>query len=317
MKEIIYLDTGVLHSYIAQYSGGLPNSSSHEQTQEVKDSYEQNEGYNSRSSIRAIINSGKVEIPLIFSTPEGTIEGVFQPGKLASEKAIMSQTESGKEIISKQLHDNALEEFEGYLSDKELIHNLTDEEIEGKFIKITSSFKIIDFVYLQKIIQPDKLTELMFKNEQDEIEKMKNENHKTTDAKLKASQKALIQQIQNKLKQQHVHYKDLFTFFDKSLNYLNDILPTNSFIKMNTVIAPLKENYLRENTSELMFKYGGNTKVTATMIAKVTSKITSVEIPNIEKEPLFEFPKILVGVLNPLGVIDQGDVVVSPIAIYF
>jgi hypothetical protein len=317
MKEIIYLDTMLLHSYVSQYNDGLPNTSSLEQTQEINDTTEIEEGYNSRSSITAMFNTGKFEIPMIFSTPEGKVEGVFQPGNFNKEKAVMSQTEMGKEIISKQLHDNALVNFEKYLEDNELFCDLSNPDIEGNFIKMYSEFQIIDFAYLSKIIQPDKLLKFSFSSEEEEITKFENELKKEKDSKQKSLKKAKIQQIKNQLTQEKNRLKNQFEFINESLVYLNEILPTESFVKMHNVIAPLKYDFLREKSSELMFKYGNNNKTKATLIGKVTNIIKTVDMPNLEKDPFFEFPKVLTGVLYPLGVINVNDLIVSPVAIYF
>lgn len=42
---------------------------------------------------------------------------------------------------------------------------------------------------------------------------------------------------------------------EDSIDYLNDILPTEAFIMVDNIIAPLKNEYLREKAKTLAFKY--------------------------------------------------------------
>lgn len=163
MKEIIYLDTTTLHSYLAQTNGGLATNKSHEHSEQTNDSLESSQGYNGRNKAEVTVKSGEVEIPFIFKSPSGDIKLVLDPGKFSSEKSIMSQTEQGKEIISKQLHDNALEELEVILESKGLL-STTSTSKAGEFIKTSSTFKFLDFQYLNKILDMDKLKILFSMN---------------------------------------------------------------------------------------------------------------------------------------------------------
>ncbi|MCG2990856.1 hypothetical protein, partial [Escherichia coli] len=86
---------------------------------------------------------------------------------------------------------------------------------------------------------------------------------------------------------------------------------------MGNKIAPLKNNFLRETAKELMFKYGEESEdIKINMIAKVTRVISSTSMPDLSQgDPFFEFPQILNAILGPIGIINKGDLVVSPIAI--
>ena len=88
---------------------------------------------------------------------------------------------------------------------------------------------------------------------------------------------------------------------------------------MDDVILPLKSEHLRETAKELIFKYGEiGSSLRITMIGKVTREITTTAMPDFHNgNPFFEFPQILSGVLGSLGLINSGDLIVSPVAIYF
>lgn len=322
MKEIIYLDTGVLHSFMAQHNDGLPTIVNNESEETISDGAEKTKGYTSQSSIEATLESGNFEIPLIFQMPKGAIKGIFKPGEHATDKSIMSQTESGKEIISKQLHDNALEKFETYLSNSNQLFGLDAENLEGKYVKCKSTFRIIDFKYLKQIIQTEKLMKFMFIEEDEKLLLAKEEfkvNSKRMEPKQRNTTKAQLNSLSNQLDQGKKLMSSQLTFAEVALDYLSDIVPNDAFITVGDTIAPLKNEYLREKANELMFKYNGTgAEVQITMIGKVTSTIDSIETPSFEGNDVFlQLPKMLNSVLHPFGLIDVGDIIVSPVAIYF
>jgi hypothetical protein len=315
MKELIYLDTSFLHSFIAQSQGGLPTSTSHERQEQATHTNQKTTGKSDKSFTQFEADTGSLSIPGLIKSPSGRLRVRIQPGKNSSESISLSELESGKEIISKQLHDNALETFEQYLSEEKQLFNISEENLEGKFIKTVSSFKIIDFQYLRKIIQTDTLIRFMFMNQDEEIQSVKEELKSLPKQDKNLKQAAFIQ-YENKVNQEKRKMKSDFEFIEQSLNYINDILPTEAFIIMGNVVAPLKSEYLREKANELMFKYGGS-NLQVTMLGKVTHKIEEISMPDLTKDPFFEFPKILSAVLSPLGVINEGDLIISPVAIYF
>lgn len=319
MKELIYLDTNFLHSYVAQAHDGLPINISHENVEEIRDTKELEEGEKSGAYIEGSFKFGELEIPLIFKSPTGTIKTRLQPGLFSSERVSLSQLESGKEIISKQLHDNALNQFETFLTQEELLCEITDDDLVGKFIKFKSEFKIIDFEYLLNVIKPETLVEFMFTDEEKQLDELKKQAENKPQGKEKAITKGVYQEFKNKLRRQKDEYKEQFSFIEKALKYLEDILPTQSFILMDNIIVPLKNECLREKSSELMFKYGGGTSsLKITMVGKVTSKIDSVEAPELNGvDGFIRFPELINAVLHSLGVLNKDDLVVSPVAIYF
>lgn len=313
MKEIIYLDTGVLHSYIAQQFDGLPTETSNERGEEINDINEKEYGHKSGTSLETKLKTGKFEIPVFLKTPEGELKLTLEPGRFSSEKAVMSQTETGKEIISKQLHDNALEKF----ISKNEFYSIEDPNIEGKLVQCVSEFKIIDFEYLKNILQTERLLELMFIEQEEKLKKMKSDVDKAS-GQHKAILNAAFNKCSSELSNTKKMMRNQFEFIEKAISYLNDILPTESFIIMKNAIAPLKNEYLREKSKELMFKYGGaSSSIQVTIVGKVTNKINNVDMPNMEKDPLFEIPSMINAVLHPLGIINKGDLIISPIAIYF
>lgn len=318
MKDIIYLDKEVIHSFIAQQYDGLPTELVNHQEQEITDGMEKDQGYNSRSSIEAVFKSGNLEIPVLFNGPEGELKGILQPGKFASEKSIMSQTETGKEIIAKQLHDNTLEKLIKHLEKNNELYDPNYSNTLGKYVKFTSGFNIIDFNYLKNVFQTDKLMEFMFNEYEKQLEDLQNQE-KTFPKKSKERNeiRRKINKLKSEIDQAKKDTKKEFDFIEMSLEYLNDILPNPAFISVGNTLAPLKSDYLRNNADELMFKYS-NSDLEVSLLGKVTNKIKNIDMPNFDDEiPFQQLPLVINSVLGALGIIKTGDLIISPIAIYF
>ncbi|WP_437828914.1 DUF6414 family protein [Niallia taxi] len=320
MKEIIYLDTGLLHSYIAQLNDGLPTGTNNERSEEVRDSSEKEAGNKSRSFVDVGLTSGEFKIPGLFKSPGAQGSVRIQPGRYSGEKISLSQLESAKEIISKQLHDNALEILEEHLNKEKLFVEVSDSHSEGKFIKITTRFKIIDFKNLSNIMQTEKLMELMFLKTEQEVQLVE-EQYKQANSQTKALLKTKFQQAKSALETTKKNMRENISIAEKTLEYLGGILPTEAFLKMDNTISPLKQEFLREKSQQLMFKYGHNgSSIDVTLVGKVTSKVKSVEMPNFNSNSsnvFLEFPAIITFFLNTFGVVKRGDLIVTPIAIYF
>lgn len=170
-----------------------------------------------------------------------------------------------------------------------------------------------------KMIQTEKLVKLTMATTEDEYNELEAKLKKMSESKEKTRLRTQLRQLKEQISEEKSTLENEYKYFEETLKYLNEILPTNSFIRMQHILAPLKNNFLREKSNELMFKYWNNDQIQATLIGKVTSRINNLEQPDFKlvNEVLFELPKILLIILNPLGVMNLGDFIVSPVAIYF
>lgn len=319
MKEIIYLDTDFLHSFLAQQNDGLPTEITKENYEEIKDELQEQYGHNSKSLIEASLDTGTFEIPLIFKTPKGIIKGVFQPGTYSGEKVISTQTEAGKEVISTRLHDNALEMFQNQLKDENKLLTIDSAKV-GDYILLKSQFSIIDFNYLLKMIQPDILGKLMISQQKSliefQIKLLENQKDKSQETKQQ------INNLRNNLKQLdkelNVNTKQL-TEIKNTLQYLANVLPYSSFMKIKNAVSPLKEKHLRESASELAFKYTvDENSLEITLLGKITSIVNKVSTEKFEEGDVINgLSGLFYSILTPFGIIKEGDLIISPVAIYF
>jgi len=308
----------MLHSFIAQLNEGLATESSLEQSEQVTDTLEKSIGSHSRNSTTIKAKTGEVELPYLFKSPSAETLFKLEPGKTASEKSIIAQTEFGKEVISKQLHDNALDQFERYLSEKNLL-NISENT---GFVHLQGNFQIIDFSYLSKMLGHEKLAEIFCTEQIQELFAMKEtvanlKAHEFEDAQQEIMQfeKDLMNHIET-IQKQFNHYQIL-------LSYLNKILPVEAFIIMEGYLIPLTPEFLRQNGELLAFKYGFANDLSINILGKVGSihpentEIESLSTTMQTTNPFIHVSTMFNVLLEGMQLIQKGDRIISPIAIYF
>jgi hypothetical protein len=278
MKEFIYLDSSFLHSFIAQIYGGLPSSITNEtqesRTETQADSRHIETAYESTGSLNAVF---------------AKLESKISPKESTDTSVSLSQFDVGKEIISKQIHDNAVDDLISHLREKDLlVENSTNIEV-NKYVLYRSSFKIIDLEFLKIFMTKD-------------AQKLMGLTGPSTGGKPRKPQNNSINEFSN------------------MIDMLSKVLPSDILIKQNKMLSPLRREYLRIQPTDLLFKYSVDSELC--LLGKVCRKLEGGGMPND-----FEFTNILSfsdmvlamagGMLNEFGLIDDGDYVVSPIAIFF
>lgn len=324
MKEIIYLNTSILNSFIAQQFEGLPMQISTESQNQITESSEKSIGTDSKSFIEATGKTGKLNIPGLFETPSAELKARLQPGESTNEKMLLSEVEAGKEIISKQLHDNGLILFENFLEESGLLVELIDDEEDielGKYIKITSKFTLFDLQQFSNIFSEEYFD--LFMNPKNypeniliEIEKVKS---KGLNKQREGEQIKKIQlKYEKEIEQQVTELKKMV----KTFNYVSKSLPSPSLIKVNQALAVLKKEFLREDFLTLSFNYNSDhSELNIVLLGKITGKLSNLEYPDLSSSSphalLMDINKIIFALLGSLEFIQKDDYIISPIALYF
>ncbi|WP_062513993.1 hypothetical protein [Halobacillus sp. KGW1] len=323
MREILYLDTDFLHSFLAQTNGGLPTDYTNEFEESSFENLEQMQGHQSKNFTELEGKSGKFSIPTIVETPEGGIKLHFEPGKYSAEKTFWQESDVGRELISKKLHDNSLIEFERYLEENSSLTQLTVIDDEKGYVLIESSFELIDLNTFE-IAFSEGMVDMQVKemkslkdNELTEI----NQDSKLT-SKEQKQQRDEVNKIFNA---ESKKVSEEFTEYREILGMLKKFMPSNVFIKTTNAIAPLKENFLRENRNMMLFKYGNRYDgAKVKVLAKITRKLEKKGEPNSfnEKDAIRESIEVFKGatdemLIEHLNLVQNGDFVVNPIAVYF
>ncbi|QOT12943.1 hypothetical protein JNUCC32_13350 [Paenibacillus sp. JNUCC32] len=306
MKEIIYLNTDFINSFMAQKYKGLPLSNITEHMQQDTQTNSDVAKKSGTNDIQGEASTGGVDIPFIISSPSGKIIYKYSGNKQYEEAVSLTQTDAGKEIVSKQLHDNALDDYEEYLVEKQLLNIITDstniEEQIGNYVKITSHFSLFDLEYIRNLTDPDSMKNLIriASNTANSNQNSGKQNSKQQNSQLEQGIKAV----------------------EVVMKYLSSILPTKLYLKQGNYIAPLKSDYLRESSQELNFKYGEGSGIKVTLIGRVTKIFESFETNIFEEQGNFadlssSIHGIVELILSQMKSIKKGDAIVSPVAIYF
>ncbi|MFX3631894.1 MAG: hypothetical protein ACE3L7_07415 [Candidatus Pristimantibacillus sp.] len=313
MKEFIYLDTSFLQSFIAQTNNGLPLSTSTEfQESETKtNSVDKNNQLQNNLNIG--ITTGELAVPGLFKLPTSKGDYGLKSIKGTNESATLTQLDAAKEIITKQLHDNALHDFEEYLKEKDLLKYplTTDELIPGSYISYRGKFEIIDMEFLSSLLNPEKLSTIFDLMISEELKGIKE-----AAAGLDNKTKQQILGMSNKAKKDSEDTKKQFNQVAAMLDYISLLLPHTSYIRIDKYLCPLKSNFLREKSKELIFKYGRNSTLNITVIGKYTKIFDNIADAN-SGSGITAISSMLDGLTQQLDIIKKGDHIVSPIAIYF
>ncbi|UNK20186.1 hypothetical protein MNQ98_09315 [Paenibacillus sp. N3/727] len=168
-------------------------------------------------------NSGSVDIPFIISSPSAKLLYKYNGNNHYEETVSLTQTDAGKEIISKQLHDNALDDFVEYLNKKQLLNIITDatsgEEQIGNYVKIKSTFNLFDLDYLKNLTNSDSMRAII---------SLTTENLTTPKQSKGKQNQRLEPAVERGIRA-----------IDTILKYLTSILPTQLYLKQGGYIAPL------------------------------------------------------------------------------
>lgn len=323
MKEIIYLDTDLIHSYLAQINNGLTGDTTNERGQAIQEEYASSKGSTKTTSGGAVVRSGKVKVPLVLETPDGEVEVKVDVSTFQDETSGTVQTEDGREIISKRLHDNALTNLEDYLQTHSLIKTL-DESEENEYVMFQSPFQVFNINYLKTITNPEAMERTALKEYLDKIDSLKAEKQGEIDKASNTTQKNIIKREYDKaikpIEEIVAGQVKEYNYLNFLLDYLETILPTKTFVRFDNSVALCQDQYLRENPNILMFKYPNKkSDLKLTVLGKKTRKINpSAANPTGEGENfVFDFISILDDLITKVGIGKEDDYIISPIAIYF
>lgn len=312
MKEIIYLDTPFIHSYLSQKFGGLPTNTSKE-FQEQKTETDSTGTTNTKGSSKQIdLSSGEIDLLSLLKSPSAKAFYNANSIKGTSENFTLSMLDSNKELISMQLHDNALTNFEEVICELDTFKEISDSNISsinvGDIVKSNSPFTILDLSDMELLLE-DGFVDVLLHDQITEL----NDKLPTMTENIQKVKKKELEKQKNDLSAQYNHFK-------KMIQYLKRIMPADAFIYSNAIMAPLNSLHLRESTRMLNFKYGTLPQRTITIIGKVTKINNNKSIANQSKilgSDFFGLNGMGTTILESIGIIQKNSVIITPIAIYF
>lgn len=311
MKEIIYLDETFLNSFISQAYDGLPVQKQTERTNSVGD-----QGTDSVAEKGEL--SGKLNLGFIGSS------GKYDTTE--TNQLTTFETDETKDIVSKKIHDNALDDLENTLKDKNKLFTDVKNRRFGDYVKVEVAFQLND---LDEFLST--LNDTTFTAYKVAVEEELRSNDKSIEALIQSqdiSKKDGEQQKREykKNKNQEIENTDYsFNLIRSYINFATENLPTSIFMKAPNSIIPIDRSNLRESSSSLNFKYNHNElEPKIFILGKVTKKTANTNIFDLRMfkdkglGSMYEgFNGVFTELFKLFDILNKNEYVISPIAVYF
>jgi hypothetical protein len=316
MKEIIYLNTEIMNSLIAQLDKGVTLNYSLEQTtQETNTETSQTTrgktaGFN--GTIQAGAGSFLSNMNLSFGA---NISGNGNETTGSSRTLLEGQ----RDLLNKAFHDYALDILLQLLEGNHKLKTSTSILAEGDICLWETDWKYYDFEFFRKIVDFDNLLEALgvyisedeYKQAEAILKKIK--KHPKNPEYIKAQQ--TIAQYQSQSEQRNI-LKQIQVFSA----YADKFLGNYSVIKAANTFQLVEKGMLREVPTALSLRSGSARK--AKILFRVIGKRETVsDVKNLNFEELQDFTKIanimFDAIFVSLKILEQEDYIATPIAIYY
>lgn len=215
------------------------------------------------------------------------------------------ESNSNSNSMEKIIFDESVEKFEKYLLDNKYFKDKDDNKI-GDFIKIEKEMFIVDLEYYKNIFSNDSVLSFV-KNStvNDRYNAKVLEIEETGNGKKAAYDKEKL-------------YKDIKKDVDreydqvtKNIEAILNIVPYNKFGIMGDYLISFDDEYFRDKTKVVAFKYGGK----MTLLGHLTNLVNN-EVTGDETNVFSTFPSIINTFM--LTFFNKKEIkVVHPIAIYY
>lgn len=296
LKEIIYLDTKLVNSIIAQNDQGLV-------LKRAFDKGETNSNSEETTQATSLNTSGGVTVGANFNVNRGESN---------TDKQSLVYSETNKELIEVATHDYALDILLEILKD-EIVNDCADD---GQFIQQNDRVTFYDFKKLYESMDTEKL-KLPMPDIFQPIEKIEKELSKISKSnKIKFEDKIteLQKQLDNSLPE---IFKKLNTFSD----YMVGLYDGAILAKINNTLSICEPENIRLKPSLLSIMNLSNRK--ATILGIVVAKESgNSSIDNLQTDSANEVISNVANsfmeiVITSFNIASKGDYYVRPIAIYF
>lgn len=197
-----------------------------------------------------------------------------------------------------------------------------DELHEGDLYFGEGPFTFFDFELLSNALNPDALETFMLYEDDQSIKNVEEAENIIKKAKGTKQDPTLIKEAKNMVEKRKElsPILNLYSTLDILSSYSSKILGGHSIIKSETNIGLVKKEYLRESPESLSFRgnNGKNIKFLARIIRKKDEVYDGTGLETISPDQLHEVPNFMLDiVLGSFNIIKSGDLLVTPIAIYF
>lgn len=294
MKEIIYLNTKLVNSMLAQLNTGLITKLINEQG--ITDT----KGESTNETVSSALNY------------KGSIT-VFSGGVTSTDTSTDATnvvfSKNNKDLIESALDDYSLDILLNNLQKENIIKN--ENLQDGNLILSKGSISSYNFNHLQDISNLSDLKEIL-----PDYEQFCNVEQSLKKAKFGSPN-------YDKLKKQLTEstWYNFKIFYDMSM-YANNLLKENTLIKINEFVSICENQYIRLSTPQLYFNNFSDKNITvlAVIITKINEKVPNDFSKSLsESNDFFKNGPALISniIFGSSSILDENDFIVRPIAIYY
>ena len=295
MKEIIYLDTKLVNSLLAQQNSGLITKLVNEDAE----SDARTEG-----STEQVTTSSDVGVSALLKAA-----GSYSKTNIDNYNFVFSK--SNKNLVETALDDYSLDLLITGLEAKELIKH--SDYQDGNLISVSGELTVFNFEQLANTSDLEEIEFLLpgydeFKSLQLELRKIKGKDKHLPRTK----------QIQKELSRNGWNN---FETMKHMSSYLTKLLPETNLIKISNTFSILPLEFLRVQSVQLSFMQLGKRKI---KMLGICSSTFDEQIPSdfshmIDSSLMLKYaPTTILNImLGSFGMVNKDDHLVRPIAIYF
>lgn len=297
MKEIIYLDTKLVNSLLAQIDQGLilKQIAEENNSQGTHEETSNQESYSAGGRLGAGLFSGNVANT-----------------EITADKTALVYSSGNRELVETAIDDFSLELLLDKIKDDiKTIENVT----EGEIVKEIDDLTIYDFSMLKNTMDIDSLEIFL----PDIVE-----DYRRAEKELKKISQANKEKHASKIAEIKAMLENSFIFNVSRINrmsqYVESLLSDCSILKIGTSLCICEEQNTRIPKSSLALLNASKRKATILGIAAAEIE-TDLEFLNFGGSPsriLSHGPSMFINmVTNSFDITKEGDRFVRPIAIYF
>lgn len=291
MKEIIYLDTNLVNSLLAQQNAGLV-------TKLVNENSESDSNAEGGFDQTATSVSGGVSTLIRADVNNSAIE---------NENYNIVFSRSNRNLIETALDDYSLDLLLQELEDNNLLKSSNFRD--GDFVFIVGKLDFFDFEQLKNVSTFDEIEDILpeygeFKKLQSEYKRVKNNTRK--------------EQLKDEIS--HNGWNNLESIRSMSA-YFERLFPSSNLAKISNTISVLPKEFMKVPTAQLGLMQLSERQI---KILGVCSSTFDEQTPSDlsmmanSMEVLKKAPTaILTIMLDSFGLVSSGDYLIRPIAIYY
>lgn len=291
MKEIIYLDTNLVNSLLAQQNAGLV-------TKLVNENSESDSNAEGGFDQTATSVSGGVSTLIRADVNHSAIE---------NENYNIVFSRSNRNLIETALDDYSLDLLLQELEDNNLLKSSNFRD--GDFVFIVGKLDFFDFEQLKNVSTFDEIEDILpeygeFKKLQSEYKRVKNNTRK--------------EQLKDEIS--HNGWNNLESIRSMSA-YFERLFPSSNLAKISNTISVLPKEFMKVPTAQLGLMQLSERQIKILGICSSTfdeQTPSDLSMMANSMEVLKKAPTaILTIMLDSFGLVSSGDYLIRPIAIYY